>query len=282
MKIAVSTIAFIGTPITEVLNIAKENSLQIEFSSGLPYMENMEDIYLSSELERLPHNYFPAPKDPFVLNLASVNDAIRKRSISHCKRGLELAAASKSPFFAAHAGFCIDPRPEELGRKLSQGQDFYRPDNQKLFLESIREILEYSHILNVPFLVENNVVASMNLRPDGSNPLLCAEPGEILELVDTIQDENFGILLDTAHLKVSANTLSYDMDEAVVRLKDVIKGLHHSDNEGVFDSNDKCTEDYWFLKHIPLFTEAQHVLEIKKLNLAEIREHMALLEGAVR
>ncbi|MDV6236880.1 TIM barrel protein [Leptospira ellisii] len=280
MKIAVSTLAFIGIPIKDVLESAMENSLQIEFSSGLPYMDNMEEIYLSSTIERLPHNYFPAPKDPFVLNLASTDQEIRKRSVRHCKRGLELAAASRSPFFAAHAGFCIDPKPEELGKKLKQDQEFRRSDNQEIFIESIREVLDHSRVVDTPFLIENNVVAGMNLREDGRNPLLCADPDEILETIKIIKDDNFGILLDTAHLKVSANTLSFDADDAVLRLKNVIRGFHHSDNEGILDTNDKLTDRYWFLKHMPLFREAQHVLEIKRLNVEEIREHIDLLKRA--
>ncbi|TGK30930.1 hypothetical protein EHQ12_10750 [Leptospira gomenensis] len=280
MKIAVSTLAFIGIPIQDVVELATNNSFQIEFSSGLPYMENMEAIYLSSGIERLPHNYFPAPKEPFVLNLASTDREIREKSIEHCKRGLELAAASRSPFFAAHAGFCIDPKPEELGRKLKQDREFNRSTNKEIFIESIRKVLDYSNILNMPFLIENNVVAAMNLREDGRNPLLCADPDEILETVNIIKDENFGILLDTAHLKVSAGTLSFDADEAVLRLKAVIRGLHHSDNEGVLDTNDRLTNQYWFLKHMRFFREAQHVLEIKRLNIDEILEHFDLLKNA--
>ncbi len=282
MKIYISTVAFLGKQANEVVRIAEENQLNLEFSSGFPYLENMEAMYEAYPFPKLPHNYFPAPKDPFVLNLASANPAIRQRSIQHCLNGLKLTKIANAPFFAAHAGFCIDPDPKELGKKLSQEQTYNREENWDLFIASVKEILKTSHQLQVPFLIENNVVAAMNIREDGDNPLFCGDPDEMLRLTDTVADRNLGILLDTAHLKVSAKTLGFDKNNAVEQIRSQVKGIHHSDNDGLFDTNEALEHKYWFLQHMKHFTDYVHVLEVKRQSIEEIQRQEKLLLNAAQ
>lgn len=279
MNIAVSTLAFMGMSIENVIELARENNLTVEFSSGLPFRKDMVDIYLNADIKRLPHNYFPAPKEPFVLNLASTKDEIRNRSIAHCLLGLELAKRTEAPFYAAHAGFCVDPHPEELGRKLKQTQKYTRDENWQIFINSVKILLEKANELQVDFLIENNVVAGMNILQDGSNPLLCAEPGELLALMEAVPNSRFGILLDTAHLLISARSLRFDADQAIKMLTPEIRAFHHSDNDGNFDTNDHLRKEYWFLSHMKEFQDRVHILEIKNMTVANIKDHMALLES---
>src|SRR5690606_29507232 len=157
-------------------------------------------------VKRMPHNYFPAPEIPFVLNLASENDNIRRKSVDHCKNGLRLAKQSNSPFFAAHAGFCLDPDPRDLATELSPRDSFDREKHYRYFLQSVDEILAEADTLEVDFLIENNVIATFNLTKTGANPLLLCEHAEIQWLFSSIPNKRLGLLLDTAHLKVSCNT----------------------------------------------------------------------------
>ena len=120
IHIAVSSLALAGKSPEEIISIAQKENYVLEFSSGMPYRNDMEDIFLNAHVKKIPHNYFPAPEKPFVLNLASVNDEIRNRSVQHCINGLRLASLASSPFFSAHAGFCVDPNPSELGKQLKQ------------------------------------------------------------------------------------------------------------------------------------------------------------------
>src|SRR5665811_1545119 len=95
-------------------------------SSGMPYRADMEEIFLNAPIKKFAHNYFPAPEIPFVLNLASSNEKIRNQSLTHCLKGLELSKLAGAHFFSAHAGFCVDPHPDELGRKLALTNPFDR------------------------------------------------------------------------------------------------------------------------------------------------------------
>ncbi len=275
MEIAVSTLAFLGLSMNEVVGIASRNDLYIEFSSSFNYEENLIEDYKNAQIRRIPHNYFPIPKDPFVINLASTNESIRARSIEHCKLGLDLAKQSNAPFFSAHSGFCLDPDPDELGKKISV-RNYNKTENIECFHQSLAIILDYCDKINMDFLVENNVIATMNLIR-GENPLLCCSDKEILQLFDRMSHPRMGLLFDTAHWKVSCNTLDLPV-ERFKNLSRLIKCVHHSDNDGYLDSNSQLKSDYWFGRYIPKLKDTLHVVEVKNLSLQQIKDQIKLLK----
>ena len=278
LDIYISTLAFSGKTVEDIISISKKNNYQIEFSSGLPYRFDMENIYGNTLIKRVPHNYFPAPKEPFVLNLASSNDFIRNRSIEHCINGLKLAKISNSPFFSAHAGFCIDPQPEELGKKINVSDKYNKDHNRSFFINSLNKIIQVANDLRIMFLIENNVISNFNILNE-KNPLLCCESFEIKWLFNEINNCNFGLLLDTGHLKVSCKTLNLNIDDEFNEIKKYVKCIHHSDNDGIVDNNCELTNDYWFLSKMSIFKEIPHVLEIKNLNEENISQQIKILES---
>lgn len=280
-EILVSTLAFIGKSAEEIIHESKENNWCIEFSSGMPYREDMESVFLSAPLLRYAHNYFPAPQKPFVLNLASSSTDIRKKSVEHCIRGLELSEQVGARFFSAHAGFCIDPSPEELGNPIAPRKFSDRQSHFNYFVDSVLEILNRTKDLNAQFLIENNVIAKMNLYAAGINPLLCCESSEIEKLMQIIPDQRLGLLLDTGHLKVSCETLGLDKMKELEKLSEFIVCIHHSDNSGVNDTNEALGNDYWFLPFINRFPFTTHVLEVKKLNKEKIQQQLFLLRSGI-
>jgi len=274
--IYISTIAFKSIDIEEIILIAKNNNFAIEFSSGIPFHHKMEEIYSNCTLKRIPHNYFPAPKIPFVLNLASSNSEIRELSINHCIQGLKLALNSSSPFYSAHFGFCIDPDPWELGKKINYQNNFDKNINLNYFLDSLLKILKEAEKLQVPFLIENNVITKSNLN-NGINPLLGCSSYEINQIFEIIKSDYLGLLLDTAHLKVSCNTLDLNIDDELVNISPLIKAIHHSDNDGQVDNNGSLSENYWFLKFINKYKKIPHILEVGNLSIDEINNQIKIL-----
>ncbi|MEO5644714.1 MAG: GNAT family N-acetyltransferase [Bacteroidia bacterium] len=273
----ISSLAFMGKPAEEVISIAKKNNFILEFSSGMPYRSDMEQVFLDAPVKRFAHNYFPAPEIPFVLNLGSGNEEIRRNSILFCVNGIRLSHAAGAPFFSAHAGFCVDPKPAELGHQLAKVKFFDREKHWNLFLESVREVLELTGDLPTGFLLENNVLAKMNVYEDGSNPLLNVEVEEMKKMVEEIADPRAGILLDTAHLKVSAITLNFDLVETTEVILPFVRCVHHSDNDGLLDNNQPFGKDYWFLSLMKQAENAVHVLEVRKQSAEELREMEELL-----
>tara|TARA_R110001583_G_C5669759_1_gene410616 strand:+ start:1955 stop:3229 length:1275 start_codon:yes stop_codon:yes gene_type:complete len=276
-KIGVSTLAFKGKSKEQIVEIAKNNNWIIEFSSSFPYDKEMIDFFSATNIKRLAHNYFPAPKIPFVLNLGSVNEQIRKQSIAHCIQGLYLSKQSGAEYFSAHAGFCIDPNPEQLGEQLDVNIPISRAENWNLFITSIKEVLVEAEKLNVSFLIENNVTAKFNLRNDEQEVLFCSRPEEMIKLIKEINSNKFGLLLDTAHLKVSSKTLHFDLESAVNTIKSFVKYIHHSDNNGEKDTNEPVDASYWFLPLLKNFKNCIHILEVKNIGVSEIENQLNLL-----
>lgn len=277
VAIGVSTLAFGRIAKEKVEEIANQNNWLIEFSSSFPYDEDMIGFFKKIKTPRLVHNYFPAPKTPFVMNLASTNEEIRQRSIKHCIQGLELSRVSRSSYYSAHAGFCIDPNPEQLGEPLDVNVKINRDLNWRLFLSSIKVVLLEAERLNVSFLIENNVTAKFNLRNDGQEVLLCSRSEELVKLANQIKSSKFGLLLDTAHLKVSSKALNFNLQSAVQEIIPYVKYVHHSDNDGNKDTNESIDNDYWFLPFMKDFQESIHIIEVKNIDNNIIDKQINLL-----
>ena len=278
MEIVISTLALMGKSAEEVIRLAQENHWTLEFSSGMPYRADMEEIFLNAPIKKFAHNYFPAPEIPFVLNLASANEKIRNQSIEHCLSGLELSKQGGAPFFSAHAGFCVDPHPDELGRKLALTSSFDRDEHWKIFITSLKKVTDRAGELGMKFLIENNVLAPVNVHPNVSNPLFCCNADEMLKMLKEVNSPSLGLLIDTGHIKVSAQTLKFDLDKATEKLIGHVGCVHHSDNDGAFDTNDKLKEDYWFLPFMKKFPNIVHVIEVKKISNEEIKEQIEILK----
>lgn len=276
--IYLSSICFKDASFDQIEKIALENDFKIEFSSGLSHNDSNEDRYLDSKLKRLIHNYFPAPKIPFVLNLASENEQIRIDSINHIIRGLKLAKMSNVQFYSVHAGFCIDPLPSQLGNRIEFSPNFNKKYHLDLFINSLKYILEQTNDLDTILLIENNVISHSNFEQHFSNPLLCCSSEELLSVFSELENERLKLLLDTAHLKVSCQTLGLNINEELNNIKAYVNAVHHSDNNGFSDTNDKIGNDYWFFEHVQNFRQIDHVIEVKNINIDEMCQQVNLLK----
>jgi hypothetical protein len=275
----VSTLAFAGKSPEEIVLIAEKNNFALEFSSGLPYRSDMVQFFNKISIKKILHNYFPAPKNPFVLNLASSNSDILNRTIEHCLKGINISAINNCPFYAAHAGFCIDPSPNDLGQKLKIEEEFDLDLNWEIFINSLEIIIKHAKHKGVQFLIENNVISPFNYA-NLKNPLFCCDSNQIIRMFDCCKNsESFGLLLDTAHLKISANTLSKNLLSEVGKIISYVKAIHHSDNNGELDNNLSITEDYWFLPYLRSLKSLPHVLEVRNSNINSIIYQLELLEN---
>jgi sugar phosphate isomerase/epimerase len=270
---------FSNSTISEISKVAQSNNLNIEFSSSLKHNLSNVNIFNKFKINsKLIHNYFPAPKNPFVLNLASKNDEIRELSIKHCISNIELSAKNKINFYAAHAGFCVDPELNNLGEFIQLKKGFVRSEHIDIFIESLNKILKVAESLKVNFYIENNVISNQNFRKNGNiNSFLCCEAEEINYVFKKIKNDYFGLLLDTAHLKVSSSTLNLNPIEEVNKILYHIGAIHHSDNNGKIDSNDPLDKNYWFLKFKKYFDNWSHIIEVKNLTLNQINEQVSII-----
>jgi sugar phosphate isomerase/epimerase len=235
----------------------------------------LAEKFLAARCPKLIHNYFPPPRKPFVLNLASSNDAIRAASLAHGNQGLALAADAGLPFYSVHAGFGIDPDPSRLGKPFGNADAAVsRVESQKRFVESLRLLLAEADRRRVDLLVENNVVIQANRNI----ALLCDQPEEISTLFKNLPHPRLGLLLDTGHLHVTAKTFGFDPHAAVDTLRPYVRALHHSDNDALRDSNQPLGPAYWFSRHWPKFRDLWHVLEVDDLTPEEAAAQIAWVQ----
>jgi hypothetical protein len=86
--------------------------------------------------------------------------------------------------------------------------------------------------------------------------------------------------MDLAHLKVSANSLGFDMYRAHEILLPWIVGYHISDNNGEYDTNESISEQSWFWDDIDK-TLDYYVLEVYGVSEAVLYEQYMLLSKKI-
>ena len=125
------------------------------------------------------HNYFPVPKRPFVLNLASNDELISELSIQHCMKSIELVSNLKLKRFSFHAGFCIDPSTKELGQPFNK-EKLIKDRNSFLdrFIKRVKFLKSFADSKDVDLYVENNVSIKENIF-EGKPLLLGSDFNEI-------------------------------------------------------------------------------------------------------
>ncbi len=249
MSIYVSTGGVKDRTCTDVATeLSSQGFNSIELSGGAydPQLEKSITSLKERGLDITLHNYVPLQDTPYVLNLASADDQVFKQTDEHIRRAIDLSAMVGSRWYAFHAGFLIDPKPIELGKRISRRGLQARSESLELFKSRVDRLAEYADSKNVNLLVENNVLSKGTHTEFDGNPLLLCDVEEISAFFESLQGA-VTLLLDVAHLKVSANSLGFDPVEALESLRPYIGGLHLSDNNGLSDDNLPFDANAWFL-----------------------------------
>ncbi|MAZ25423.1 MAG: hypothetical protein CMK41_06590 [Porticoccaceae bacterium] len=191
------------------------------------------------------HNYFPPYEVPFVFNLASLNNEIAVSSLRHAKLAIDYSSYIGCRFYSFHAGYLVDPLVTELGETIGKRSLNPRQKSLSIFISRTNELSRYAKARNVKLMIENNVLSTRNHLEFGDNPLMMVEINEADELMSKT-DDNVGLLIDVAHLKVSSKTLGFSPQEYLTHFKNVTWGYHFSDNDGFEDTNSRITDKSWF------------------------------------
>lgn len=196
----------------------------------------------------LIHNYFPIPKESFVLNLASNNKSILSKSIQTAKKAIEISSNSRLKKYGVHSGFLLDPQPSELGGLFNGFQVSKRDEAINIFRNSVMELWEHAQKFKVELLLENNVSNMENLRHHKEDIFLLSRPVEILKFFQTIPAD-IGLLLDVGHLHVTGKTYGFDTVIALKDLAKISKGYHLSENDGKTDQHLAFSLKEWRFKN---------------------------------
>ena len=222
----------------------------IELSGGIYSTNVIDNLYELKEKANFQiHNYFPPPKIPFVLNLASQDTEISNLSLEHTYHALDCCMKLNAEYYSFHAGFLCDLSVSELGGKIKKRKLYDREKSIDLFLERVSLISKKAENKGIKIMIENNVLSANSKNEFQGNPLLMCDAEECIKIIRQVP-QNVKLLLDVAHLKVSAKSLGFNPVEMMKKCDDCIGGYHLSDNNGLTDTNDSFLEDAWFLKYL--------------------------------
>ncbi len=235
----------------EAAKLFLENGIDcIELSGGKADEKLVEKLHaLKGSCELQIHNYFPPPKDPFVFNLASNDSSIAEKSLKHAFNAIDFAVRFGCASYGFHAGFLLDPKVNELGQKIKNQNLESRKKAKALFVQRVNEVSSYAQQKGVKILLENNVISETNFKEFGTNPLLMTNHFETIEMMNAT-DNNVGLLVDVAHLKVSSLTEGFCKKEYLEATSEFTCAYHFSDNDGRFDYNDPVSADSWFWPYV--------------------------------
>ena len=242
--IYISTGCVPGETICERVELlAQEGFHNLELTGGTKYYENyivdLLQLKQKYQLNYLVHNYFPPPEHPFVLNLGSQRTDIIKQSLSLCKKAIVDAATIGSPRYSFHAGFYFDPKIRELGAILDKRTLYDPAITLETFKENVGHLKEDADHYGIELYIENNVVNIGSYLSFNKNiPAMLLSHDDYQELQKEI---DFKLLLDVAHLKVSANSLGLDFATQLSALIKHSEYLHLSDNNSLNDENNSIT-----------------------------------------
>ena len=253
----------------------------IELSGGT-YSENLtsELVSLKKDFKFQIHNYFPPAKESFVINLASQDKEVEEKSLNFVRRSIELASMIGGTHYSFHAGFLLDPKPKELGNKLSKVEIFDRDKAKATFYKNVKNVSNLANDFKIKLLIENNVVSNENLNNFKINPFLISEPKETSEFLKLFKKSEVNILLDVAHLKVSANSLKFKAEDFFNVCGDRIGGYHLSENDGLKDSNEPFDNNSWFWKYINKKVN-YFTLEVYNTEPSELKKLAELVEKKI-
>lgn len=222
--------------------LARNGFKNIELSGGTKYYEGYEeDLFELKDkynLHYLLHNYFPPPKHDFILNLASLNNEIYQKTLEHYEEAISLSRKLGVKKFGFHAGYFIDFNIHEVGKNISLTELYNKEKVLEKFCEGYNYLKEKAK--DIELYVENNVLSHTNsITFKGRCPFMLTDYKGYEELKSYI---DFKLLLDVAHLNVSANSLNIDFDEQLIKMIAISDYIHLSDNDGFHDQN-MCFSD---------------------------------------
>lgn len=264
---ASTTFSALNSKASEVVDLMLTHGLyRIELGSIHCYERDLADALRKKPAEFLVHNYFPPPKDPFVINIASPDDELREKSIRHILDSITFCKAIGARLYTFHPGFLSDPD----GPSSSPSNYDFRFRAERLharayklafsrFIEACRIIAAHARSAGVQVAVESQGSVSRKEQ------LLLQTPEEFKVFFAEISDPVVGINLNLGHLNLAANAFGFGRFALIERVADRIAGMEISHNEGVEDEHRPLIEGAWYwsvvgnpgLSHVPVILECR-------------------------
>jgi sugar phosphate isomerase/epimerase len=229
--------------------------------------------------EYLVHNYFPVPKESFVVNIASLDENIHQRSIKHIKDSIDFCSKINARLYTFHPGFLTDPKgsnPSNQNYDFQWDNEFLKKANYEMAWErmvvAFQEIIHYAREKQVTIAFETE--GSFHKK----DHLMMQQPKEYERFLKLFSSDAIGINLNIGHLILAANTFGFSYQTFVDLIADYVVAMELSHNNGVEDQHLPLQSDgwYWSLILDKRFSEVKKILEFRNTNILKIKETLQL------
>ncbi|MEQ8667385.1 MAG: TIM barrel protein [Rhodospirillales bacterium] len=232
------------------------------------------------------HNYFPAPEESFVLNMAAADDLGLERTTSLVMNALRLSKAAGSPLYGIHAGYLARADAQSDGMFAFDDEMSSYGDALDRAVAFVNRVAPAFEAEGVHFLVEN-----LFPSPKKRHSLFCSLD-EIREFMARVP-KSVGLLFDLGHMNVSSNIMGFDrqafLDAYLEEFGDRLIEVHISENEGLKDEHLAVRKGSWQLDAlrrihaVPTATGDPRVycVEARRADESELRESIELVDEIV-
>ena len=269
--------------IDNILKYCTENGIyHIELGSNHAYEDNPASIVQRYPCQYLVHNYFPIPKESFVVNIASLNDDLYERSVSHVFAAIDFCSRIDAKLYTFHPGFLSDPGKSS---SCSSNYDFQFKNEQipelryenafERMLCAVKCIVAYAHEKNVRIAIET----------EGSvlhkNHLLMQYPKEFSRFFDIFSPQVIGINLNIGHLRLAANVFGFDIADFIDLISEHVVAMELSHNGGHYDEHLPLVDGEWYWDVIfdSRFTNAYKILEFRDTSIEDVLRNIKLADS---
>ena len=262
-------------PIEKAIKKLYTNSIfNIELGSNHSYEKNY--YYLKKyKVNYCVHNYFPIPKNNLVVNIASQNETIRKKSLKHIKKAIKFSKKINARLYTFHPGFLTDPDGSNIS---NENYDFQwsqkkllssnRIKSWKLMINSIKEIIKYTKKEKIKIAIESEGSIS------SKDHLLMQRPSEYKKFFKIFSIKDIGINLNIGHLNLASIAFKFDKIKFIKDFSNKIFAMELSHNYGKKDDHLPIKKKSWYWKLIKnqKFENIPKILEFRNTSIKEVKK----------
>ncbi len=251
----------------------KSSICNVELGSNHSFEKNYK--YLKKyKFNFCVHNYFPIPKKSLIINIASQDKIIRKKSLQHIKKAIKFSKTINAKLYTFHPGFVTDPDGSNISKK---NYDFLWNEKKlltssyskswKFMIKSIKEIIFYAKKEGVRIAIESE--GSMSSK----NHLLMQKPIEYKKFFKIFKKKDIGINLNIGHLNLASKAFRFNKLNFIKNISNKIVAMELSHNFGKNDNHLPIRKNTWYWKLIKSkkFENIPKILEFRNTNIHKVK-----------
>lgn len=267
--------------LSSALDILKDLNIDgVELGSNHCFEEDYSYIH-EYDFKYLTHNYFPIPRNSFVVNLASNDSEIRHKSLAHAKKAIDFSAENNCEIYTVHPGFITDPSGASLA---SDNYDFNFSDNivtKKMSKDAIDNMYKS---LDQLVTYSKGKLVNLAIETEGSrshhSKLLMQKPEDYQSFFEKFSPSDLGINLNIGHLALARNEFNFCAFEFCEFISKYVIAMELSHNNGLEDQHLPLLNGEWYWKIIfdDKFLDIPKILEFRNTSISEINKNILMMK----